>query len=68
MCFADVQGQHSAASATASAGTTLSPATVVGLFIKSPKINDKVKDSELSDDSLIRSSYSWKNPRVQYTI
>ena len=41
---------------------------VVGVFIKTSKINDKAKDSELSSDSLIRRSYFWKTPMIQYTI
>ena len=41
---------------------------VVGVFIKTSKINNKAKDSELSSDSLMSSSYSWKTPTVQYTI
>ena len=41
---------------------------VVGVFIKTSKINNKAKDSELSSDSLMSSSYSWKTPMVQYTI
>ena len=41
---------------------------VVGVCIKTSKINNKAKDSELSSDSLMSSSYSWKTPMVQYTI
>ena len=35
-----------------------------GIFIKTSQINDKTRDSGLSSGSLIRSSYSWKTPRV----
>ena len=35
-----------------------------GVFIKTSKINDKTLEYGLSSDSLIRSSYSWKTPRV----
>ena len=34
------------------------------VFIKTSKINDKTLEYGLSSDSLIRSSYSWKTPRV----
>ena len=35
-----------------------------GVFTKTSKINDKTREYGLSDDSQIKSSYSWKTPRV----